>query len=207
VDVFRQLIARGLGVGCYNDLLPLQWILDECCLPSYEVYISLSFHIRLLGELLAKKATDRLNGEDGYGIQAGHSLLLALYRSYVGSTSDKMSIVCNEVEVADQIYRFNLYAQEGHVGLCTRDMGKWDLHCFPPGVDFNFDKLQVICGDNIKGEHIVSPTDFPEAFSNMCNWRLINTTVQDVIMKGGNSFLRDDISSNSDDDSEASDTL
>ena len=86
-------------------------------------------------------------------------------------------------------------------------MKKWDLHRFPPGVDFNVDKLQVICGDNIKGEHIVPPTGFHEDFSKMCNWRLLETRVHAVLMKGDNSFLQDDTSSNSDDESEASDPL
>ena len=70
VDILRQLIARGLGVSRYTDLLPLQWILDECRLPSYEVYISMSFHIRMLGELFTKLTTDHLGGDDGYGMQA-----------------------------------------------------------------------------------------------------------------------------------------
>jgi hypothetical protein len=65
VDILRQLFARGLGVGRYTDLLPLQWILDKCRLPSYEVYISMSWHIRMLGELFMKLATDHLNGDDG----------------------------------------------------------------------------------------------------------------------------------------------
>ena len=50
---------------------------------------------------------------------------------------------------------FNLYAQGGHVSLCTRNVGKWDLYRFPHGVDFNVYKLQVICCDIIEGEHIV----------------------------------------------------
>ena len=123
--------------------------------PSCDVYISMSFQIRMLGELFTKLATDHLDGNDGYGMQAGRVLLLALYRSCVGTTSDKMAIVCNDVVVADQIDRFNLYAQEGHVGLGTRSVEKLDLHHFPPGVDFNVEKLQVICGDNIKGERCV----------------------------------------------------
>ena len=207
VDILRQLIARGLGVGRYTDLLPLQWILDECRLPSYEVYISMSWHIRMLGELFTKLATDHLDGNDGYGMQAGRVLLLVLYRSCVGTTNDEMAIVCNDVEVAGQIDRFNLYAQEGHVGLCTRGVGTWDLHHFPPGVKFNVDQLQVICCDNIKGKHVVPPTGFHIDFSKMCHLRLLKTTVNAVLMKGDNSFLQDYMSGNSDDDNEAYDPL
>ena len=41
----------------------------------------------------------------------------------------------------------------------------------------------------------------------MCHWRLLKTTVHAVLMKGDNSFLQDDISSKTDDKSEAIDPL
>ena len=115
VDILRRLLANGLKGGRYTDLLPLVWTPEELFFQHSEKEAAKGFaHVVCLGRLLAKRATCCLNTEDVYGMQASRVLLLALNKFCASSAYEDLSIrCCNEVEVAGQISRFNLYAQEG----------------------------------------------------------------------------------------------
>ena len=209
VDTLRRLLAAGLEGGRYTDLLPLVWTPEELFFQHSEKEASKGFaHVVCLGRLLANRATCCLNTEDAYGMQASRVLLLALHKFCASTAYEELSIkCCNEDEIASQISRLSLYAQEGYDGMCERGIGNWNFFRFPPGIK-PFE-LQTICGDAIKGEHVVPPTDFHFDFSESTHWRLLKTTVHGLLTLGAdpNYVWSDSSASDSDDSSDEPDPL
>ena len=140
-------------------------------------------------------------------MQASRILILVLHRFCAGSTCKELSIDCNEDKVAGRISRFNLYAQEGYVGLCERGIGNWICFRFPPGVDFKSNKLQTICGNMIKRGHVVPPTGFHPDLSRINQLLLLKTTVCALLTNGNVYGGYDGATSESDESSDERDPL